>query len=135
MASQKLVTLKNGKSRTSGRRHSLYTSIPSFNEKDLHVRSCSAFNKQLFLCSLSNYGVDVSQRRARAALCDSVSTKIRKKSCRNTKRYSNGIQERSSAAHTTLAFPRETSSQYSCSLNTEHERTCRSFSSKLCLQV
>ncbi len=56
---QKLVTLKNGKSRTSGWRHSLYTGILSFDEKDLHVRSCSVFNKQLFLHGLSNYGGDV----------------------------------------------------------------------------
>ncbi len=34
---QKLVTLKNGKSRTGGWRHSLYNSLPSFDEKDLYT--------------------------------------------------------------------------------------------------
>ncbi len=46
--------------------YSLYTSIPSFDEKDLHARSCSVFNEQLFLHGLSNYGSDVSQGKMRA---------------------------------------------------------------------
>ncbi len=75
---QKLITLKNGKSRTSSWRHSLYTSIPSFDNKDLRVCSCSVFKEQLFLRGLSNYGGDFSQGRVRAVLRDSVSTQTRK---------------------------------------------------------
>ncbi len=84
-------------------------SIPSFDEKDLRIRLYSVLDEQLFLHGLSNYGGDVSQGRVRAALHDSVSTQTREKSCRNTTRYSNNIQGRSFAVHTSLTLPREIS--------------------------
>ncbi len=58
---QKLVTLKDGKSGTGGWRHSLYTSVASFDEKDLHICSCLVFKEQLFLRRVSNYSGDVSR--------------------------------------------------------------------------
>ncbi len=42
---QKLVTLKNGKSGTGDWIHSLYTSVASFDEKDLHIRSRLVYNE------------------------------------------------------------------------------------------
>ncbi len=66
LAPQKLVTLKNDKSRTGAWRHSLYTSIPSFDEKYLRVCSCSVFNEQLFLRGLLNHSGIVLRGRVKA---------------------------------------------------------------------